>query len=115
LTSLVKKIESRLDAVTNKGPRPPGVYVLHDSNVNGLDNQLRAMAANEGLKNVSLCIGGPPRDYEVSGEAYLTVVIYNVARRGQQNVQANFALRKGELDDDKIDAIVAALCQVLPD
>ena len=44
----------------------------------------------------------------------MTVVIYNPGRRNEQAVVANFALRKGELDDAKCDAIVAALAQVLP-
>jgi hypothetical protein len=72
------------------------------------------MAKNEGLQRVSLCIGAAPPRYELSGEADVTVVIYNPGRRNEQAVQANFALRKGELDDAKSDAIVAALAQVLP-
>jgi hypothetical protein len=63
---------------------------------------------------VSLGIGAPPKDYEVAKEADVTVVIYNVSRRGQQKVMANFALRLGELDEAKADAIVKALSDVLP-
>jgi hypothetical protein len=114
LTSLVKKIDQRLDAAGAKGPRPPGVYVLYDSKVTCLDNQLRQMAEKEGLKRVSLCIGAPPRDYEVSSQADITVVIYKVGRRPQQKVTANFALRECELDDARIDAIVGALSEALP-
>jgi hypothetical protein len=44
----------------------------------------------------------------------VTVVIYNPGRPGRQSVLANFALRKGELDSTKTDAIVAALSNVLP-
>jgi hypothetical protein len=72
------------------------------------------MAAKESLQRVSLCIGAPPGDYAVSGDVDVTVVIYNVARRGQQHVTANFALRTKELDEAKIDAIAKALYDVLP-
>ncbi len=113
MTGLVKKMDRLLENPGTKGPRPPGVFILFDSKVNGLDNQLRQIADKKGLKQVSLCIGGPPGDYEVSPDAEVTVVIYNPARRGQQKVLANFALRKGELDDAKIDAIVGALCEAL--
>jgi hypothetical protein len=113
LTSLVKKIDRRLEAEAGKGPRPPGVYVLFDSTPGGLDNQLRALAQKESLKHVLFGIGPPPRDYEVSREADVTVVIYKIGNRRLEPVTANFALRECELDDDKIDAIVGALCQVL--
>jgi hypothetical protein len=114
LTGLVKKIDQRLEAVTAKTPRGLGVYVLFDSKADGLDRQLREMVEKEALKRVNLCIGAPPGDYEVSNGADVTVVIYNVGRRGQQKVTANFALRKGELDEAKADAIVKAVADVLP-
>jgi hypothetical protein len=50
----------------------------------------------------------------VSPEADLTVVIYRLGNKRQEPVAANFALRKGELDDAKADAIVKALADVLP-
>jgi hypothetical protein len=114
LTGLVKKIDQRLDAAAGKTPRPPGVYILFDSNAGGLDNQLRGMAEKGGLKRVSLCIGPPPADYGVAREADVTVVIYRVGQRRQERVTANFALRKGELDEAKADAIVKALSEALP-
>jgi hypothetical protein len=113
LTSLVKKIDQRMD-VAGKTPRAPGAFVIFDSNAEGLDGRLRGMAEKEALKRVNLCIGDVPEDYEVAREADVTVVIYNVNRRGQQRVTANFALRKGELDEAKAEAIVRALSAVLP-
>ena len=114
LTSLVKKIDQQVDAAAGKAQRTLGVFVIVDSKADGLDKQLRAMAEKEGLKRVSLGIGTPPQNYEVSNEAAVTVVIYNVGRRGQQKVMANFALRECELDDAQADAIVKALSDVLP-
>ena len=113
LTSLVKKIDRRL-AAAGKSARPQGVYVIFVNNADGLDKRLRAMAEKAALKNVSLCIGTPPKNYEVSGEADVTVVIYRIGRRRLEPVTANFALRKGELNEAKTDAIVKALSAVLP-
>ena len=114
LTSLVKKIDRRADAATGKTPRALGVYVIFVNNTDGLDKKLHGMAEKEALKRVSLCIGAPPQDYAVAKEADVTVVIYGVGRRREEKVTANFALRKGELDEAKADAIVKALSEALP-
>jgi hypothetical protein len=113
LTGLVKKLDQRL-ASAAKGPRTRGAYVIFDSNADGLDKKLRGIAEKEALKHVTLGIGAPPADYQVAKGAEVTVVIYNPDRRGRQKVTANFALRKGELDDAKADAITKALSEVLP-
>jgi hypothetical protein len=114
LTSLVNKIEKRMDAAAGKAKRALGLYVIFVSNSDGLDKRLRAMAEKGSLKHVCLGIGAPPNDYQIAKDADVTAVIYNVGRRTKQNVKANFALRKGELDDAKADAIVKALDEVLP-
>src|SRR5947209_11583084 len=113
LTSLVKKIDQRLQTARKTG-RPPGVYILFDSSAGGLDKQLRELAEKEKLTSVSLCIGTLPRNYEVNKEADVTVVIYRIGGRRQEPVTANFAFRKGELDEAKADAIVKALSDILP-
>jgi hypothetical protein len=110
LTSLVKRIDQRLST----SPGKPGVYVIFMNDSAGLDQRLREMAEKEALKRVSICIGAPRPDYEVSAEADITVVIYHVGPRRQEKVTANFALRKGELDDCTTDAIVQALSEALP-
>ena len=114
MTGLVKKIDQRLAAAAGKTPRTAGVYVLFDNQGEGLDKRLRDVAEKESLKCVSLCIGGPPKPYDVNPEADVTVVIYNLGRRGEQKVTANFALRKGELDTAKTDAILRAVQEMLP-
>src|SRR5262245_18630998 len=85
---------------------------MHDAG--GLDQRLRGLAEKSALQRVALGIGVPPRDYEIAAEADVTVVVYSPARRGQQRVTANFALRKGELDDARADDIVKAIAAVLP-
>jgi hypothetical protein len=113
LTGLVKKMDQRLETGW-KGTRTPGVYVIYLDNEDGLDGELRQLAEREGLKHVCLGIGVPPEEYQVAGEADVTVVFYSRTRRPDQKVTANFALRRGELDEAKTDAIVEALSAVLP-
>jgi hypothetical protein len=113
LTGLVKKIDEQL-ASAGKHPRALGAYVLFDSKADGLDKKLRTLAEKKALKRVSLGIGAAPQDYGVAKEADITVVIYTAGRRYEQKVTANFALRKGDLDKKKTDAIVKALAKVLP-
>ncbi len=50
----------------------------------------------------------------MSRAADVTVVIYKVGRRRTEPVTANFALRACELDGDRIDDVVQALCEALP-
>jgi hypothetical protein len=113
LTRLVKKIDKQLDSA-GKSARPAGVYLLFDSKADGLEKELREIAEKLKLKHVSLCIGAAPDDYQVNKEAETTVVIYNLGRRPEQKVKANFALRNGELDKAKTKEIVKALSDVLP-
>jgi hypothetical protein len=106
-------LETRLEDA-GKHPRPLGVFVILDGKPEFLDKHLRILAEKESLKRVCLGIAAPPRDYEVSGEADVTVVIYNPERRFRQSVRANFAFRKGELTEEKADAVAKALADVLP-
>lgn len=113
LTRLVKKIDQRMQAAAGKTPRQLGAYVLVMNEGKGLDQRLRGLAEKEGIKRVALGIGVAPTDYAVAKEAEVTVVIYSPGRRNNP-VTANFALRKGELTDAKVDAIVKAVAAVLP-
>jgi hypothetical protein len=113
LTSLVKKIDQRMQAALNKTPRPLGAYVLFLNDAPGLDQSLRTLAEKETIKQVSLGIGVPPPEYAVAAEADVTVVVYPPDRRNRQKVSANFALRKGELEASA-DAIFKAIAAVLP-
>src|SRR5262245_59078790 len=90
-----------------------GTFVIV-GDASGRADQLRDLAKKDGLQRVNLCIGGAPQRYEVNKDADITVVIYTPGRPGRQQVTANFALRQGELDQMKSDAILAALSNVLP-
>ena len=114
LTSLVKKIDQRMQAAVGQTPNPVGAYVMFMHDRSGLDQNLRDLAKQQALERVPLGIGAPPKDYEVAPGADITVVVYGPEKRGLQHVTANFALRKGELTDAKIDDIVKAISAVLP-
>jgi hypothetical protein len=114
LTSLVKKIDQRMQAAVGQTRRPVGAYVMFLQDSGGLDQRLRGLAEKEAIQRVALGIGVPPKAYEVTNEADVTVVVYSPERRGQQKVTANFALRKGELNDATADEIVKAIAAVLP-
>ena len=113
MTSLVKKIDERLNASAGKYPRKLGTFIIIGDESGRID-QLRGLAQAEGLQRVNLCIGAPPPRYEINPEADVTVVIYTPGRPGKNTVVANFALRRGELDETKCEAIVTALSNVLP-
>jgi hypothetical protein len=73
--------------------------------------RLKALARAEDLKACVLAIDNPsgPVAYKVAREADVTVVLYNI-----RNVKANFAFRKGELNDQAIEKVVGALSKVVP-
>jgi hypothetical protein len=68
-------------------------------------------ASKEKLKHVVLCIddAAGPEGYDVAREADTTVVIFRNARR----VAVNWALRKGELIEDRSNEISNALTALL--
>ncbi len=114
LASLVKRIDTKVNEASPKYTRNKlGAFVII-GDVPGRVDDLRGLAECEGLSRVTLCIGNPPPRYEVNGEADVTVVIYTPGRPGQNHVVANFALRTGELNDARSNAIVEALAKVLP-
>jgi hypothetical protein len=114
LASLVKKIDERVNeaAGRQKGPEL-GTYLIFPNNADGLDQQLRTLAAHETLQRVSIGIGAVPDAYNLSRDADITVVIYEVGRR-RNAVSANFALRWRDLDEKQSAAILEALGKVLP-
>jgi hypothetical protein len=109
LTSLVKKID---EATAKNKSAKMGSFVVFCSDSEGLEKQLKELADKEKLKDIVLSIDnptGPPR-YNVAKEADVTVVLYN-----KHKVAANFAFKKGELDDKKVEDILKAVPKILPE
>jgi hypothetical protein len=107
LTSLVKKID---DATAKNKSKKMGSFVVYLSDDEALEDQLKALAEKNGIKNCVLTIDNVagPNGYNVAKEADVTVVLYN-----KRTVAANHAFRKGELNAKAIDAVVADLPKIL--
>jgi hypothetical protein len=107
LTSLVKKI----DAETVKNSKKNmGSFVVFLSDDENLPAKLKEMAKKEGLKECILTIDNVagPQAYSVAKEAEVTVVLYN-----KRKVEANYAFRKGELNDKAIEQIVKDVSKIV--
>ena len=113
LASLVKRMDETVNEASSKYPQALGTFLIIGEAPNRTE-ELRALAECQSIHRVTLAIGDAPPRYEVNKNADVTVVIYTPGRPGRQTVTANFALRQGELDAAKSDAIIAALSNVLP-
>jgi hypothetical protein len=107
LTSLVKKIDA--ETAKNKSKRM-GSFVVFLSDDEKLPDQIKTLAEKEGLKNIVLTVDNPagPGGYKVAKDADVTVVLYN-----HRNVKANHAYRKGELNDNAVQQVVAEIPKAL--
>jgi hypothetical protein len=106
LTSLVKKIDA--ETVKHKSDRM-GSFVVFLSDNEGLEKQLKELAQKEGIKACVLTIDNPagPSGYKVAKTADVTVVLYE-----NRNVKANYAFKKGELNEKAIERIVADIPKI---
>jgi hypothetical protein len=107
LTSLVKK----LDAETVKNNKKNmASFIVFLSEKEGLAKDLKALATKEGVKELIFTIDevAGPEAYNVAKDADITVVLYN-----QRKVEANYAFRRGELDDKAITKIVGDVSKII--
>jgi hypothetical protein len=109
LTSLVKKVDET--TVKNSGARM-GSFVVFCNDAEGLEKQLKGLAAKEKLKKCVLTIvdrKAGPSGYTINPEADVTVVLYV-----NKTVKANHAFKKGEMKDKEIEKILADVSKILP-
>jgi hypothetical protein len=108
LVTLIKKIDT---ATAQNKDCKMGSFVVFLGDADELSPKLKQVAEKAGLKHTILSVDNPagPRDYNVSKEADVTVVLYN-----KHNVKANFAFQKGKLEEKHIDSIVASLSKIVP-
>ena len=107
LASLVKQIDA--ETVKNRAKKM-GSFVVFLSDKEGLNKELKAFAEKQGLKECILSIDNVagPDGYDVAKDAEVTVVLYN-----QRKVAANYAFRKGELNDQAIEKIVSDVSKIV--
>ena len=107
LTSLVKKI----DAVTvkHKADRM-GSFVVFLSDDEKLETQLKTLADQQKLQCCVLAIDNPsgPGPYKISKDADVTIILYE-----DLTVRANFAFKKGELNERAIERVMADIPKIL--
>jgi hypothetical protein len=108
LTSLITKLDKA--CVKNKACKMAS-FVVFCSDEAGLEGQLKKVATDSNLTKVVLSIDNPagPKDYKVSKEADITVVLYT-----DRNVKANFAFKKGEMTATNVETILGDLKKILP-
>jgi hypothetical protein len=108
LTSLVKKIDA--ETIKHKSERM-GSFVVFLSDDEGLQNKLKSLAEKQGLKQTVLTIDNPagPKGYNVAKDADVTVVLYD-----RRTVKANYAFKKGGLNDKAIERIIADIPKIVP-
>lgn len=115
----VAKLLKQLDDATAKNSKASmGSYAVFCSSKEGLDDQLKKLAADQKLKNLVLTIDNPagPKDYRIAKDADVTVILYKtVEEKGEftVKVQANHAFRKGELNDAAITKIVGDVSKIV--
>jgi len=108
LTSLVKKIDA--ETASNKKAKM-GSFVVFMSDDEKLGDALKNLATKESIKQTILTIDNPagPKSYNVAKDADVTVVLYY-----KHKVMANYAFKKGELNDAAITKILADVPKILP-
>jgi hypothetical protein len=108
VAGLVKKI----DAVTAAhGDAHMGNFVTFLNDAPDLPAALKQLAAQENVQTTILCVAAPagPPAYKIAAEADVTVILYT-----HRTVKANYAFRKGELNEQAVDAIVGDVAKILP-
>lgn len=87
-----------------------GSYAVFLDAPESLEEKLRAVAKKPSWKKVVLALEAEEHipEYKAAADAEATVVLYV-----HHDVKANFAFRKGELDEAAIEKIVAALPKIL--
>jgi hypothetical protein len=107
LVSLLKKID--IANASNKKMGSFAVFLTDDDNAMA---RLTKLAEEGGINTCVLSIDNPsgPSAYRLSKEAEVTVILYE-----KHKVQANFALRKGELDGVAIERVMNELNRLAAD
>jgi hypothetical protein len=110
LASLVKEIEKVV--AENEGKKMRAFVNLIGEDREALEETAKKLAETTGVKNVPIVVPVEselgPKDFGVSPDAGVTVMLYNKLK-----VAANHALPAGKLDEKGIKAIIADTAKIL--
>jgi hypothetical protein len=101
LSRLVKKLDA--EVAKRKSARLRAVVVIL-SDEDALDNKLKEYGKKQKIEHVNLAIMEPdgPKHYKLSKDADVTALLYK-----RLKVQANHAFKKGELNENGVEKILA--------
>lgn len=111
VTPAVTKLIKEIDAATVKAKdKAMGSYVVFLGDKDGLEAKLKKVVSDNKIEKCVLCIDNPggPERYNIAKAAEVTVLFYV-----DFNVKANFAFKKGELNDADVANVVKALPKIL--
>jgi hypothetical protein len=111
VTPGVTQLIKRIDAATAKNRKARmGSFVVFLSDDEKLPEQLKALAKREHIQNTVLSVDNPagPQQYNVSKNADVTVVLYE-----DHTVRSNFTFRRGQLNEQGIQRVMADLPKIL--
>jgi hypothetical protein len=110
LTPGVEKLIKQLDACTVKNNgKSMGSYAVFMSDNESLQGKLEGLVKSAGLKKLILSIDNPsgPKEYQISKDAAITVLLYN-----EFVVAANHSFSKGDLTDSDVTRIVGDVAKI---
>jgi hypothetical protein len=109
VTMLIKKIDA---CTARNADAKMGSFVVFCNDDKSLEESLKKVAKEADLKQTVLAIDNPagPEKYNVSKDADVTVVLYT-----DRVVKANYAFKKGELNDKAIEKVIADVTKILPE
>jgi hypothetical protein len=107
VTSLVKKIDAATAKHSKEKMASFAVFLSDDEK---LEKKLKEFAEKEKVEKCALTIDNPsgPEPYKIAKDADVTVLLYV-----NKNVKANFAFKKGELNDAAIAKVLKELPKIL--
>ena len=112
LTSLVKKVDAATKENSSAKMGSFVVFLANEDDAKKMETSLPDYAKKEKIKSLVLAIDNVagPQGYNIAKDAEVTVVLYN-----KRTVKANYAFRKGELNEKAIEAIVKDIPKILPE
>ena len=103
---MVKKLD---EAASKNKDTKFASYVVFCDDADDLEKKLKSFADKEKLQKTVLLIDNPsgPKGFKVEKDAAVTVILYK-----KKAVEANFAFKKGDLNDKAIETILNDLPKI---
>ncbi len=108
LTKLIKEIDAA--TAKNQSAKMGSFVVFLSKDTEGTEKELKELVKSQNIQKTILAIDNPagPKDYNVSKNADITVVLYT-----DHTVKANYAFEKGKLTEKDITTILKDLPKIL--